>query len=412
MVCRKRIFIILYLLFIVYGSLFPFTGWRPSQHDIWSVWMKEWSGKVSHSDLLTNILVYIPFGFLLALNVASKLGFVSRVLLSAVLGTMLSVSMEYLQMFLPGRTSSLNDVLLNALSSCCGALCAWLQGQQSQFGKRVRSLRQQWFTAGRITDIGLIILGAWALMQLAPCIPSLDIGDIKNGLKPIWYTVRDPSLFDVYKTATYSLYISALAAALILVLRHSRSVFLWHFFFVGSVLLCKIPVTGRQLSLEALAGLCIGSIASFVLRQLPEKRLPLVATGLVMAGFAVDKLRPVISAPADFHEFSWIPCNSQIDDNLKGVGSIVEGLWPFAAMAYFVIAAGVVTRKIMAVFWGGGLACIVFFLEDAQKQIPGRYPDITIVLLAVVGWSLPWLFPASELEESTGGTVRRVEEWT
>jgi VanZ family protein len=318
------------------------------------------------------------------------------------MGTMLSVTMEYLQMFLPGRTSSLNDVLLNTLSSCFGGLFAWGQGQQSRFGKRLRTLRQKCFNAGRLTDIGLIILGAWALMQLAPFVPSLDFGDIKNGLKPIWYTMQDLSRFDVYKTATYSLYIAALAAVLRLVLRYSRAIFLWHFIFVGSVLLCKVGIVGRQLSLEAIAGFCVGTCILLVVQLLPKSRIPLLALGFVVAGFAVDELRPVISVPADFHDFSWIPFNSQIDNNMKGIGSIVEGLWPFAAMAYFFIAAGVVKRPIMAVFWGGGLACIVLLLEVAQKQIPGRYPDITIVLLAVVGWSLPWLFPAKGMSGETG----------
>jgi hypothetical protein len=248
----------------------------------------------------------------------------------------------------------------------------------------------------------LIILGAWALVQLAPFVPSLDFGDIKNGLKPIWQTMQDLSRFDVYKAATYSLYIAALAAALRLVLRYSRSMYSWYFIFVGSVLLCKVGIVGRQLSLEAIAGFCVGTCALLVVQLLPKSRIPLLALAFVVGGFAVDELRPVTSLPADFHGFSWIPFNSQIDNNMKGIGSIIEGLWPFAAMAYFFIAAGVVKRPIVAVFWGGVLACSVLLLEAAQTQIPGRYPDITLVLLAVVGWSLPWLFPAWGVSGETG----------
>lgn len=403
MTCQKRIFLLLYLLFIVYGSLFPLTGWRLSDQDLWSVWMAGWSGRVSGSDLLTNFLVYIPLGFLLALNMSKKAGFAARVLLSVVLGTMLSVTMEYLQMFLPGRTSSLLDVLLNSFSSCCGALCVWGQDQRSPIGKRLRALRHTWFNDGRTTDTGLILLGAWVLMQLAPFVPSLDIGDIKNGLKPIWYVVRDLSRFDMYRAATYSFYIAALAAVWIQVLRFSRTAYLWHFLFVGSVLFCKILIVGRQLSLEALVGLFVGTSALFLLQLVPKDRIPLVAIGLVMAGFTVDELRPVVSDAAKFHAFSWIPFSSQIQNNLKGVGSIIEGGWPFAAIAYFFVTAGITRRKILAFLVGGGsLAVLVFLLEIAQMQIPGRYPDSTIVLLAVVGWSLPWLF----LADGNAGKMR------
>ncbi|MDD2335119.1 MAG: hypothetical protein PHD01_00910 [Geobacteraceae bacterium] len=111
---------------------------------------------------------------------------------------------------------------------------------------------------------------------------------------------------------------------------------------------------------------------------------------------------PVVSAAGTFHAFNWIPFSSQIENEVKGIGSILEGGWPFAAMAYFFVAAGIIRRKILAYFVGGGSqAALVFLLEIAQKQIPGRYPDSTIVLLAVVGWALPWLF----LADSMGGKV-------
>lgn len=365
--------------------------------------MAGWSGRVSGSDLLTNILVYIPLGFLLALNVPTKAGFAAKVLISVVLGTILSITMEYLQMFLPSRTSSLSDVLLNSFSCCCGALCIWGQDKRSPIGKRLRVLRHRWFNDGRITDTGLIILGVWVLVQLAPFVPSLDVGDIKNGLKPIWYAVHDLSRFDVYKAATYSFYIAALAAAWIQVLRFSRTAYLWHFIFVGSVLFCKILIAGRQLSLEALVGLCVGTSALFLLQLVPKDRIPLVAIGLVMAGFTVDELRPVVSEAANFHSFNWIPFSSQIENEVTGIGSILEGGWPFAAMAYFFVTAGIFRRKILTFLVGGvSLAAIVFLLEMAQKQIPGRYPDSTTVLLAVVGWSLPWLFLAGNM----GGKMR------
>lgn len=388
----KIIFLALYIIFIVYGSLFPLAEWRPPHQDIWSVWLQGLPERTSRSDLLTNLLVYIPFGFLLSINFPKKSNPMLRLLLVTVLGTALSFIMEYLQMFLPARTSSLNDILLNAVSSCVGGVCAWGLGKQSRMGTKLRTQRQLWFHAGRVTDIGLIILGAWVLMQLAPFVPSLDFGDIKNGLKPIWFTLQDLSRFDLYKTATYSLYIAALGAALILVLMNSRFIFLWYLLFVGTVLLCKITIVGRQLSLEALAGFCGATIVMFILQRLPRQLLPLLGICLIASGFTVDELRPDISFAADFHEFSWVPFGGQMGDNLKGIGSIVEGLWPFAAMAYFFIASGVGKRKALVAFCGGGLAFIVFILECAQRQIPGRYPDMTTVLLAVMGWSLPWLF--------------------
>jgi hypothetical protein len=46
----------------------------------------------------------------------------------------------------------------------------------------------------------------------------------------------------------------------------------------------------------------------------------------------------------------------------------------------------------VSIFSGGAvLAGCVLALEYAQTGIAGRYPDITLVLLAIVGWSIPML---------------------
>jgi hypothetical protein len=48
-------------------------------------------------------------------------------------------------------------------------------------------------------------------------------------------------------------------------------------------------------------------------------------------------------------------------------------------------------RKVM-IYGGGALLLIVFALEWLQQQVPGRYADITTVILAAIGWTAPWLW--------------------
>jgi hypothetical protein len=43
-------------------------------------------------------------------------------------------------------------------------------------------------------------------------------------------------------------------------------------------------------------------------------------------------------------------------------------------------------------YGGGTVLLLAFGLEWAQQQIPGRYGDITTLILAALGWGSSWLF--------------------
>jgi VanZ family protein len=93
----------------------------------------------------------------------------------------------------------------------------------------------------------------------------------------------------------------------------------------------------------------------------------------------------------DLYDFNWIPFSSQMTENVSGIGSIIDGIWPFTAIGFFAIAHASSGRKIHAFSSSMFLVVGVVALEYYQKFIPGRYPDITTVMLAVVGWGIPFL---------------------
>src|SRR5208282_1115397 len=108
----QRIFVFSYGLLIIYGSLYPFTGWRYPDNETIAQMKVLWPDHVSRSDLLTNFLAYIPFGYLVVRALPSRFGAFGRFSLALAAGMMLSTTMEGIQLFLPARTSSLNDVLM------------------------------------------------------------------------------------------------------------------------------------------------------------------------------------------------------------------------------------------------------------------------------------------------------------
>jgi len=385
----NHIFLFLYLLFILYGSLFPFD-WKFQSESLVDVWQRTGREHVSRSDLLTNIFAYFPFGFLLCSVCSERLGTFGKILITTTIGSTLSFSMEFTQLYLPSRVSSPIDLLLNMLSTLLGALAFGISGKGSNIGELFGKWRQNHFIDGKVADIGLYVIALWGASQLAPFLPSIDVGSLKDGLKLLWLMLHDLSRFNVYRSVTYALNISSLGFILLLIIKNRARVPAWLCLYCGATFLGKITITGRQLSLEALVGFFSGIVLTFALKKMPKSRLIIAGAFSVALAFIVDELRPDMSA-GSYHDFNWIPFDAQMTENVSGVVTIIEGLWPFAALGFFAVARASAGRRIKTFSVGVYLSIVVFSLEYAQCFIAGRYPDITTVMLAVVGWSMPWL---------------------
>jgi VanZ family protein len=78
--------------------------------------------------------------------------------------------------------------------------------------------------------------------------------------------------------------------------------------------------------------------------------------------------------------------------SFTGLENILELLWPFMAIACLARTALPRYRHMEAIVIGSLLVCGgVFWLEWQQQWVPGRYGDITQVLLCVAGWAIPWI---------------------
>ncbi len=77
------------------------------------------------ADVLVNVLLFVPFGVALAANAR-------RLTNTVLVAALLSACIEFAQLYIPGRDSSIGDVLSNTLGATLGALLlrtapAWLQ---------------------------------------------------------------------------------------------------------------------------------------------------------------------------------------------------------------------------------------------------------------------------------------------
>ena len=162
-----------YVLFIVYGSLSPFSGWRDQGLSFTEVLQEPLTLTFTAFDVAVNLLAYVPFGFLTALALRARFHIALSVVLATLCGMCVSAGMEYLQMYLPTRVSSNLDILTNTSGMLAGALLAASISSWSWLRHAMVRWRSHLFHHGRGTDFGLALLALWVFGHTNPTLPML-----------------------------------------------------------------------------------------------------------------------------------------------------------------------------------------------------------------------------------------------
>lgn len=367
-----------YGMLLVYGTWFPLTDWD------WSLGgpggLLALPAHSSRADLVLNLIVYIPFGLLLCAVLAGPV--LLRPLLATLAGASLSLVLEVGQTYLPGRMSSPIDLALNATGTLLGALVATAM-------LRLRLLRDlmAWLQAslrepgpGRL---GLSALALWALSQWVPFVPSLDIGNLRSGLAPLKATLVGGEPLVGARLTSYILMLLGVGAVGVAALRPGWGRGGWLATALLGVLLLKVPILGRVLSSEALlAAACVTPVLLLLQRQ-PVDRLRLVGVLALVAFYSHGALQP---GAADFssRSMNWVPLCGHIG-SVHGVANLLETIWVFVALA-FLSAPRRPRGRWPLLLQGLAILAAVFALEWYQRFLPGRYADVTDVLVALAAW--------------------------
>lgn len=193
----------IYAILIVYASLYPFENWRFQGIAPWAFLTaplpQYWTG----FDVLSNVLGYAPFGFLLALALHRTHRLKPAIVLATLAAAGLSFCMESMQMFLPVRVPSNLDMALNVGGACIGAVVArglaWvgLMARWSRF-------RDRWFV--QEASGALALLALWPLALLFPAPVPFGLGQVFERLETTltdwlqdtpwleWWPVREVEL--------------------------------------------------------------------------------------------------------------------------------------------------------------------------------------------------------------------------
>ena len=167
---------IIYSVFIIYGTLFPFAfiSEVTSKNNfalfpLLSVFAR--GGFAGFGDMISNLIFFIPLGFFLAkvLGVAVRRGnfhhqsfptpYSKVILIVALMSGLLSMFVEYLQLYTVNRSTSWLDILCNLISGVIGVILAYniiIPNALRQLNMR-GILYTRWFIPS-LSALGIVVL--------------------------------------------------------------------------------------------------------------------------------------------------------------------------------------------------------------------------------------------------------------
>jgi VanZ family protein len=353
------------LALIAYGSLYPFN-FKPEAVDgglLDAVKRLSWA-RAGRGDRISNVLLYLPAGFCLALWLNAYCRRRISVLVATFVGTLLSLCIEVAQAYLSPRVPSLTDLILNAVGTLLGATAGitW----RAMGGWMHLPLRPE--KPPRDPGAALLIC-LWLAWRFAPFVPQLDLARIKAALFPLFNPQFSVSVTWLY--LTYWLVMSQACGALVSPSRTLETLLS----LIALVMVGRLVIVHQTfIPSELVALVVLLPILVFTMRlQARPKRMLLLV--LISATFFAERLATLdLTLPATLSfsfSFAWDPMLS-----LPGV---LSRIFLFGAVLW-VIWHGGLSMNLAA----GIMLVMVAATELVRAWLPGPGGTITEPLLAAL----------------------------
>jgi VanZ family protein len=405
--------------FTAYGSLVPFH-FRPRPWDeVLGAWqwvlVNRWAID-SRSDWAANVLLGMPLGFCLlgALRVDRPGARAAARTALAVwpVCVLFAAAVEFAQLYFPGRTSSLSDVVAQGLGSAAGMLGWVLAGPRlTRWARTVWAGPRLGGTAGRVL---VAYVGLLALVQLLPLdlsprpadlyrkfrdqvtlVPFGELGQPRAPsagprwagwveLAALYFPVgllaagRDPARVTALRVLALGLLLALVLESLQLVVA-SRSPGVTDVLVGGAAVLAGW-VVGRRLPVN---GRGIGPETALVLAQA-------WAAVVLLIGWVPFDFDGSLGGPR-LRELNWVPFALAYEKNyLSSLEEVLAKVLLFAPLGAVAAAVGERParwrwRAVAAATLGAAVAAVV---EAGQLYLPTRHPSPTDLLLgAAGGWA-------------------------
>jgi len=354
-------FLLIVVALMVYATLYPFHF--ASDHSI----ILEWNGPDNRGqwlDVVLNLYFFMPLGILCGILFHSKSGF-----LFAFFGAFsLSMAVEILQAYIPGRNSSLRDVFLNSV----GAYLGMLLTQLPIFDRELLTRNLRRFITLRGT---FLLVSLWMIVQFFPFVPLLRLSQLRwiSTATLGWPNVTAKSL----EISAFSIFVVLLWSE-----HHSRKSTLWFgsiLFFItpGQIFLWSrnpIPVE----ILASMLGFLIGIMLVWREVSIPPKWLVAIAITLL----AYRELQPFRWESSSVQDFGWIPFQATFETSRSDA---IRTLCLKCFLYWYTLRQIRRHSGISLLKASMALAAIFLVTEFGQCYQIGRTPEITDSLICLLG---------------------------
>ncbi|MBC7617499.1 MAG: VanZ family protein [Candidatus Saccharibacteria bacterium] len=319
--------------------------------------------------MLGNVLLFAPLGLITMLNWVPAWGLLRAAISSVVIGFLMALGLQVLQIFLPSRDAALADVAWNMLGMVGGALA----------GSYIASKKPGLAALSPDKFMPLCLLGGLIAIEWLPLIPSLDLALVKTNLKlisstPVAFTAPLWQGIAVAMLAGYLL-------AEVINLRHST---FWLALLLTVIGLGKLFIEDMPAQPSAQAGLAFGGMGWAMTGQFAKAKRRTIVWLLLILCYTASALQPF-----EFRDvaaaISWLPFAAMLEGSMvHNVQSLAGNLVFYVSILY--VGASASGRLAPATL---GLTLWVVVMELMQTLIIGRNSDITEpILVLLVGQTL------------------------
>lgn len=319
----RALLLLVYVALILFGSLYPFSGWRYSEVALYAFFFPPSPRYITRTDIVTNLLAYLPLGMLGAAYFAPRLGLKKALGWAILLGAGLSLAMEIIQLGSSSRHASAIDWATNIVGTAIGATLGAYTLSQPRLGLGLSRLRRRWFLSGTWASMGLVLLALGFFAELRP-FPRTEV-EVLHYEALLQFALTGISMgflaaLLVHGEARISAF--AIAILLMLLLRAATTLLLYKFSWL------------RLLPGEPLAGAALGLGVGLLALRAHGSHLKYMAGVAVALLLFFLQLRNWLQLGKPQDGFlTWWQLKPYLF-NFTGAAQAVSEVWPLLTLAY------------------------------------------------------------------------------
>jgi VanZ family protein len=353
---------------IVYVSLYPFSFAEHGPTLAEALRNLTWA-RAGRGDMFNNVLLYVPFGFCVALLVEPRWGRLAGIAAGLLLGASLSLGLELLQASVIPRVSSLRDLSLNASGSLLGTLLG------SGFHALGSRISPQGTPRSRSAFVALAILTLWLIERLWPLIPDPGLRQLKRAVRPL----LTPQL---EWTALAGFFVGWLvvAQAVFHLSKRQRAVDVY-LILIAIVLVGRAFVAGSALDIAEIAAIALLLPVLVLFSKLEDGMRSTLVAMLLGVWLAWSSVRPLLEGITP--GISTLPeWREVLMRNLPAPPLLANKAFSYMSLGWLLVGAGVIPHVAAGI-------TIVFVLLLTLLQVGAAVPAygwVDLVIACLAGW--------------------------